>query len=77
MKTALELYNNIDARLRVIRGLAEILINNDSFKAEASGDAPPQLDASDEMVCHEAVLLLADQTQNELVELVNSLGLPS
>ncbi|MCF7558882.1 hypothetical protein [Pseudomonas petrae] len=77
MTPSRELYNKIDTSLRVIRGLADVLINNDSFKTDATDEAPAQLDQSNEMVLHEAVLLLADAAQNELVELVNSLGLPS
>jgi len=77
MNRARELYNKLDARLRVIRGLAVILIDNDSFKTQALGDALPQLDAENEMSIHEAVHLLSDQAQDELVDLVNLLELPA
>lgn len=74
MTRSRELYNNIDARLRVIRGLAVILMDNDCFKTEATAHASAQLDAENEMSIHEAVHLLSDQAQHELIELVDLLG---
>ncbi|QLG90742.1 hypothetical protein HZF02_01700 [Pseudomonas yamanorum] len=77
MNRARELYNKLDARLRVIRGLADILTENDVLKTGVSDDAPAQLEAENELVIHEAVFLLSDQAQDELVELVNLLELPA
>ncbi|VVO30701.1 hypothetical protein [Pseudomonas fluorescens] len=76
MNRARELCNKIEARLRVIRGLADILLENDLFKIDASGDGPAQLEAGNEMVVHEAVQLLSDQAQDEIIELMDVMQVP-
>ncbi len=76
MNRARELFNKIEARLRVINGLAQILINNDSFRTAALGTSPAQLEPSDDIIVHEAVQLLSDQAQDELTELMDAMEVP-
>ncbi|MCF7532009.1 hypothetical protein [Pseudomonas petrae] len=73
MKTPRELCNKIEARLRVITGLAQILINNDSFGTGTIIVQEPQMGAEDSMMVHEVVLLLADQAQDVLVDLMKAM----
>lgn len=77
MNRAQELCNKIEARLRVIRGLADILMENDIFKTGAAGDGPAQLEAGHEMIVHEAVRLLSDQAQDDVIELMDAMGVPA
>ncbi|MEA9994298.1 hypothetical protein QN382_19090 [Pseudomonas sp. 10B1] len=76
MNRARELCNKIEARLRVIRGLADILMENDVFKTGAAGDGPAQLEADHELIVHEAVHLLSDQAQDEMIELMDAMEVP-
>lgn len=76
MKTARQLCNNIEARLRVIKGLASMLIDNDSFRTMACSHTNAQLEPKDEIIVHEAVHLLADQAQDELIDLMDVMEVP-
>ncbi|MDY7560186.1 hypothetical protein QN366_01450 [Pseudomonas sp. CCC3.2] len=76
MNRARELCNKIEARLRVIRGLADILMENDVFKTGAAGDGPAQLEADHELIVHGAVHLLSDQAQDEMIELMDAMEVP-
>ncbi|MGO3542314.1 MAG: hypothetical protein ACTIOG_07405 [Pseudomonas helleri] len=72
-----ELCNKLDARLRVIRGLTDILAENDVFKTGALGNTTAQLDAENERDMHAAISLLSEQTQKELTELIALVEVPA
>jgi hypothetical protein len=72
--TTSDLSEKVMARLRVIEGFASILMENDSLKGDASAGFSPQLDHLSESVLHEAVFMLADQAQDQLLQLMNSAG---
>lgn len=72
--TTSDLGEKVMARLRVIEGFASILMENDSFKGDASAGFSPQLDHLSESVLHEALFMLADQAQDQLLQLMNAAG---
>lgn len=76
MKRARELCNKLDASLRVIHGLAEILAENDVFRIDAIGGIAAQLDAENERDIHAAISLLSDQAQEDLTELTRLVEVP-
>ncbi|WP_049696636.1 hypothetical protein [Pseudomonas fulva] len=71
---ASNLGEKVAARLRVIEGLAAILMENDSFKGEADSRFSPQLEHLSESTIHEAIWLLADQAQDQLLQMMNAAG---
>ncbi|WP_236183481.1 hypothetical protein [Pseudomonas juntendi] len=72
--TTSDLGEKVMARLRVIEGFASILMENDSFKGDADSRFSPQLDHLSESVLHEAMCMLADQAQDQLLQLMNAAG---
>ncbi|MEB3843420.1 hypothetical protein [Pseudomonas guariconensis] len=72
--TTSDLGEKIMARLRVIEGFASILMENGSFKGDADSRFSPQLDHLSESVLHEAMYMLADQAQDQLLQLMNAAG---
>ncbi|EKT4477444.1 hypothetical protein QEL91_003143 [Pseudomonas putida] len=72
--TTSDLGEKIMSRLRVIEGFASILMENDSFKGDADSRFPPQLDHLSESVLHEAMYMLVDQAQDQLLQLMNAAG---
>lgn len=72
--TTSDLGEKVMARLRVIEGFASILMENGSFKGDAGSRFSPQLDHLSESVLHEAMYMLADQAQDQLLQLMNAAG---
>ncbi len=72
--TTSDLGEKVMARLRVIEGFASILMENGSFKGDAGSRFSPQLDHLSESVLHEAMYMLADQAQGQLLQLMNAAG---
>jgi hypothetical protein len=72
--TTSELGEKVMARLRVIEGFVSILMENDSLKGEACSLHTPQLDHLSESTIHEAMYMLADQAQDQLLQLMNAAG---
>jgi hypothetical protein len=71
-----ELGDKLQAKLRIIKGMADMLMGNGSFKNGAAADQTPQLDDIDESVLQEAIHILADQSHIELIELLDLLVVP-
>ncbi|WP_028698182.1 MULTISPECIES: hypothetical protein [Pseudomonas putida group] len=69
-----DLGEKVMARLRVIEGFTSILMENDSLKGDAVAGLQPQLDHLSESTIHEALYLLADQAQDQLLQLMNAAG---
>ncbi|QKK95921.1 hypothetical protein GEV38_07775 [Pseudomonas sp. 13159349] len=69
-----DLGEKIMARLRVIEGFASILMENGSFKGGADSQFVPQLDHLSESTIQEAMYMLADQAQEQLLQLMNAAG---
>ncbi|MFV7440207.1 hypothetical protein [Pseudomonas vlassakiae] len=72
--TTMDLGEKVMARLRVIEGFASILMENDSLKGDAQAGFAPQLDHLSESVLHEALFMLADQAQDQLLQLMSAAG---
>ncbi|UUC17567.1 hypothetical protein NOV18_20185 [Pseudomonas asiatica] len=72
--TTSDLGEKVMARLRVIEGFASILMENNSFKGDAGSRFSPQLDHLSESVLHEAMYMLAEQAQDQLLQLMNAAG---
>ena len=72
--TISNLGEKVMARLRVIEGFASILMENNSFKGDADSRFSPQLDHLSESVLHEAMYMLAEQAQDQLLQLMNAAG---
>ncbi|MVF50610.1 hypothetical protein F9Z43_15050 [Pseudomonas monteilii] len=72
--TTSDLGEKVMARLRVIEGFASILMENDSLKGDAQAGFAPQLDHLSESTIHEAMYMLADQAQDQLLQLMNAAG---
>lgn len=72
--TTSDLGEKVMARLRVIEGFASILMESGSFKGDAGSRFSPQLDHLSESVLHEAMYMLADQAQDQLLQLMNAAG---
>lgn len=69
-----DLGEKVMARLRVIEGFASILMENGSFKGDAGSRFSPQLDHLSESTIQEAMYMLADQAQEQLLQLMNAAG---
>ncbi|MDD1981376.1 hypothetical protein [Pseudomonas asiatica] len=69
-----DLGEKVMARLRVIEGFVSILMENDSLKGEADSLRTPQLDYLSESTIHEAMYMLADQAQDQLLQMMNAAG---
>ncbi|PZQ41041.1 MAG: hypothetical protein DI560_07820 [Pseudomonas putida] len=61
-------------RLRVIESFASILMENRAFKDDQQRGFEPQLDFHGESAIHEAMYMLADQAQDQLLQLMNAAG---
>lgn len=77
MNRARTITNRIEAKLRVISGLASILMNTDAIKNGSHGEEAPQLELQDETVLHEALFMFSEQTHDDLVELMNAVEIPA
>ncbi|WP_248769163.1 hypothetical protein [Pseudomonas sp. MWU12-2345] len=77
MKTPTELGAALEYKLITIRALAKVLINSNSFRDGAEGDAESQLDAADEQGIQSAIEIIADHAHLELVGLLNSMAVPA
>lgn len=71
-----DLGDKLQAKLRIIKGMADMLMDNGSFKNGAAADETPQLDDIDESVLQEAIHILADQSHIELIQLLDLLVVP-
>ncbi len=69
-----ELGEKVMARLRVIESFASILMENHAFKDDQQSGFEPQLDFHGESAIHEAMYMLADQAQDQLLQLMNAAG---
>ncbi|UBM27161.1 hypothetical protein K8374_09480 [Pseudomonas sp. p1(2021b)] len=72
--TTSDLGEKVMARLRVIEGFASILMENDSLKGDTQAGFAPQLDHLSESVLHESLFMLAEQAQDQLLQLMNAAG---
>ena len=68
------LAEKVMARLRVIESFASILMDNHAFKDDQQNGFAPQLDFHGESAIHEAMYMLADQAQDQLLQLMNAAG---
>ncbi|HGY9633867.1 TPA: hypothetical protein ACOJQA_005772 [Pseudomonas putida] len=68
------LAEKVMARLRVIESFASILMENHAFKDDKQRGFEPQLDFHGESAIHEAMYMLADQAQDQLLQLMNAAG---
>lgn len=72
--TTSDLGEKVMARLRVIEQLSVVLMENHSFKDDQQRGFEPQLDFHGESAVHEAMFMLADQAQDQLLQLMNAAG---
>lgn len=72
--TTSDLGEKVMARLRVIEGFASILMENHAFKDDQQHGFEPQLDFHGESAIHEAMYMLAEQAQDQLLQLMNAAG---
>ncbi|MGO0684834.1 hypothetical protein [Pseudomonas fulva] len=72
--TTSELGEKILSRLRVIESFASILMENHSFKDDRHRGFEPQLDFQGESAIHEAMYMLSEQAQDQLLQLMNAAG---
>ncbi|MEE1918460.1 hypothetical protein V0R52_18885 [Pseudomonas asiatica] len=72
--TTSDLGEKVMARLRVIEQLSVVLMENHSFKDDQQRGFEPQLDFHGESAVHEAMYMLADQAQDQLLQLMNAAG---
>lgn len=72
--TTSDLGEKVMARLRVIESFASILMENHSFKDDRHRGFEPQLDFQGESAIHEALFMLAEQAQDQLLQLMNAAG---
>ncbi|MBI6961323.1 hypothetical protein [Pseudomonas putida] len=69
-----DLGEKVLSRLRVIESFASILMENHAFKDDQQRGFEPQLDFHGESAIHEAMYMLADQAQDQLLQLMNAAG---
>ncbi|MBA1195762.1 hypothetical protein G7011_01375 [Pseudomonas plecoglossicida] len=69
-----DLGEKVLSRLRVIESFASILMENHAFKNDQQRGFAPQLDFQGESAIHEAMYMLADQAQEQLIQLMNAAG---
>lgn len=75
MTTAISnLGDHVLSRLRVIEGLAHVLMENHSLRDDKQRGFELQLDFKGESAIQEAVQLLAEQAQDQLIRLMNAAG---
>lgn len=67
-----DLGEKVMARLRVIEQLSVVLMENHSFKDDQQRGFEPQLDFHGESAIHEAIFMLSEQGQGQLLQLVNA-----
>jgi hypothetical protein len=72
--TTSDLGEKVMSRLRVIEGFVLILMENDSFKDDSVAGHPPLIDHYGESIVHEALFMLAEQAQDQLLQLMNAAG---
>lgn len=72
--TTSDLGEKVMARLRVIESFAVILMENQAFKDDQQRGFEPQLDFHGESAIHEAMYMLAEQAQDQLLQLMNAAG---
>ena len=72
-----DLGDKLQAKLRIIKGMADMLMDNGSFKSSDPADETAQLDNIDESVLQEAIHILADQGHIELIQLLDLLVVPA
>lgn len=72
--TTSDLGEKVMARLRVIESFAFILMENHSFKDDRKRGFEPQLDFQGESAIHEAMYMLSEQAQDQLLQLMNAAG---
>ena len=76
-KFAITLANRLDESLLTISALSKILINNGTYKNEASGaDNPPQIDLLGEEGIHTAIKIIVDMAHRDMCELATDLDIP-
>lgn len=72
--TTRDLGEKVLSRLRVIESFASILMENHAFKDDLQRGFEPQLDFHGESAIHEAMFMLAEQAQDQLLQLMNAAG---